>query len=392
MTIRHALMATATLAMAAPAVAGGPHYVPDAVPPQSNPGECYARVKIPAQYEHVTETVLKKEAYVKNAVLQPKLRARTEQVMVKEPSVRFAVRQPSYKTVTEQVLTRPSYDKLSVSPPSFKTVRETIQTSAPRLVWKKGNPGELARQGYVIHSTADGGAYGRGYSSTAHYGAAGGERCGAMCEIWCLVEEPGESVSVSRQVMSHPGQVTRTRVPAVYQSVTKQVVADPGGVQEIPVPAEYRSITVEDIVDPGGERLVEVPAEYGQVMHKQLIADERYEWRRVLCQPGTGTIGSGHGASYSGHSSSYGSSTYSHGSSTVTGRGYYGDEGYGQGQASGATTSRTYGSPTYSGHTYSGMGYGDSSPHFSSGSTHGKADTKDYDYESGRHWRKRRRR
>ena len=296
MTLRTALMATATLALAAPALAGGPSYpsgpayTPDLEPPVSNPGECYARVKIPAQYETFTETIVTQPAHTKPHVAQPRLQSRQEQVMVKEPSTRFRVRQPSYRSVTEQVLTRPSYDKLSVTPPSFSTVTETVQTSAPRLVWKKGNPGELARQGYVIHSTADAGAFGQGYSSTTQYGQSGGERCGAMCEIWCLVEEPGQTASYSKKVMTNPGGVRRTRVPAVYQTITKQVVADPGGVEEILVPAEYRSITVEDIVEPGIEALIEVPEEYGQITKKRLVADERYEWRRVLCQPGTGSI------------------------------------------------------------------------------------------------------
>ena len=289
MTHRTLLLAGATLAMLAPvsAQAGNPGYAPDMLPPVSNAGECYARVKVPAQYETYREPFVTREAHTKVHVEQPQLRSRQEQIMVKEPSVRFAVRQPSYKSVSEQVLTRPSYDKLSVTPPSFQTVTETIQTSAPRLVWKKGNPGELARQGYVIHSTADAGYQGQGYSSTASFGSAGGERCGAMCEIWCLVEEPGESRSVTRQVMSSPGGVQRTRVPAVYQTVVKQVVADPGGVEEIPVPAEYRSITVQDLVSPGREALIEVPEEYGTVESKRLVSEERYEWRRVLCQPGT---------------------------------------------------------------------------------------------------------
>ena len=294
MSPRSALLAAAAFGLAAPAMAGGPGYgpayTPDLVPPVSNPGECYARVKIPAQYETFTETMVIKDAHTKPHVAQPRFQSRQEQVMVKEPSVRYQVRQPTYKTITEQVLTRPSYDKLSVVPPSFSHVTETVQTSAPRLVWKKGNPGELARQGYVIHSTADGGAYGQGYSSTTHYGQAGGERCGPMCEIWCLVEEPGTSRSYTKKVMTNPGGVKRTRVPAVYQSIAKQVVADPGGVEEIPVPGEYRTITVEDMIEPGGEALIEVPAEYGQVTKKRLVADERYEWRRVLCEPGTGSI------------------------------------------------------------------------------------------------------
>ena len=400
MTHKTAYLATAGLAsmlLAAPALAGNPHhgpaYTPDLVPPTSNAGECYARVKVPAQYETVTETVVTKAAHTKMHVAQPQLRSRQEQVMVKEPSVRFKVRQPSYRSVSEQVLTRPSYDKLSVSPPSFQTVTETIQTSAPRLVWKKGNPGELARQGYTIHSTADSGYRGQGYASTQSYGQLGGERCGAMCEIWCLVEEPGETQTVTRQVMSNPGTVQRTRMPAVYQTVVKQVVADPGGVEEIPVPAEYRSITVQDVVNPGREALIEVPAEYGTVQSKRLVSDERYEWRPVLCKPGTaGYTGSASttttysapsysapsysAPSYTAPSYTAPAPTYSQSSSSTTG--YYPTDtqtSYESGQVC-----RDPNCPDSYPNGYVKESYSTSS-HSGSGS-----------YETGRHWRKRSRR
>ncbi len=410
MTKRALLMAGASLAFAAPAMAGGPGYpayTPDLVPPSSNPGECYARVQVPAQYETVNETVITKEAHTKMHVAQPQLRSRQEQVMVKEPSVRFKVRQPSYRSVSEQVLTRPSYEKLSVSPPSFQTVTETIQTSAPRLVWKKGNPGELARQGYTIHSTADSGYRGQGYASTQSYGALGGEKCGAMCEIWCLVEEPGETKSVTRQVMSNPGSVQRTRVPAVYQTVVKQVVADPGGVEEIPVPGEYRSITVQDIVSPGREALIEVPAEYGTVQTKRLIADERYEWRRVLCKPGT----QGYSAPATSHSTttysapSYTAPTYT-APSTAQGTTYSqpsyssstGSTGY---VATDTATSYESGQvcrdPNCPDSYPAGGSYGTShSGRYSGGSYSGESYSSSDAYEAGRassrHWRKRSRR
>ena len=138
------------------AFANGPIGFPSALPPVSNPGECYAQVKVPAQYQSGTETVVKADGYSKLEVTQPQFQSRREGVMVKEPSVRYVVRQPSYRTVNEQILTRPAHERLSVSQPQFSTVTETLQTSAPHLVWKRGNPGELQRQGYVIHSTADG--------------------------------------------------------------------------------------------------------------------------------------------------------------------------------------------------------------------------------------------
>lgn len=319
MTYRRALLGTTFLLLAGPALAGTqqPAYKPDLLPPNPAVGECYARVEIPAQYERTTERVVTREAHKRLHVQQPQLRSRTESIMVKEPSVRYVVRQPTYSTVTKHVMTRPGYDKLSVSHPHFKSVTETVQTGAPRLVWKRGNPAKLRAQGYIIHSTADAGVGGRGYSSTTQYGKTGGSRCGPMCEIWCLVEEPGDSVTVTRQVMTSPGQIQRTPVPPAYQAITQQVVTDPGGVHKVPVPAEYQSIEIQDIIHPGGQAYVEVPAEYGQVDGRRLVSESRYEWRRVVCKPGAS---SGIAHRSSGHTVYPSSSTSIHKSGHLVGQ------------------------------------------------------------------------
>jgi len=156
------------------AIAGGtgtyPSYTPDLLPANPTTGECYARIEIPAQFVTGSERVVVEEGYSQLNVQQPQLASRQERVMVKEASVRYRVRQPSFRSVTEQMLVRPAYDKLSVSTPQFSTVTQQVKTSSPRLVWKRGNPGKLAAQGYTIHSTADAGRYGQGYSSTIKQG------------------------------------------------------------------------------------------------------------------------------------------------------------------------------------------------------------------------------
>lgn len=331
---------------------------PSALPPVSNPGECYAQVKIPAQYSTGSEAVVTADGFTNLDVKEAQFQPRTENILTKEASTRYVVRQPSYRSVSDRILTRPGHERLSVSAPQFSTVTESLQTSAPHLVWKRGNPSELRRQGYFIHSTADGrlrppahagGYQGGSYASTQN----GGDSCGQGCEIWCLVEEPGNSVTTSRRALTAPPQIIRTPVPPTYKTITRQVVSDPGGVQEIPVPAEYSSVVVEDLVRHAETYSVNVPPVMGQVETKNLISPERYEWRRVVCQPGAGTISSS-------------SSSYQSGGYTASGSSYGSGTTYSQPSSYSGGTS--YSSGTYSnGSGYSSSGYPSSSHTLSTG-------------------------
>lgn len=334
------------LAMSSPAIAGSgaSGYTPDLLPQNAQPGQCYARIKHGAQYATQSEIVVVEEGYESLQVAPAQLRAVQKSVKVKDESVRYVVRQPQYRTTTENVLTSPAYERLSVSAPRFETVTETMQVSGPRRVWKKGNPGRLAAQGYNVLSTANGGygtstvagsggAYARtgshsGGASSPAYAANGGTQCGPTCEIWCLVEEPGESVSYKRKVMTEPARVVRTQVPPQYRSITKQVLADPGGVDTVPVPAQYRDISVKELVSPASVTAVNIAPKMGEVKTKTLVKPATYGWARVICNTGQ-VIGHSGPVNYpaasgqaSGYSSSGSYASSGHSSAAHSGSGY----------------------------------------------------------------------
>ena len=297
--------------------------LPSAVPSNPSAGECYARVKIPARYETQSRSVKVEDGFTKYQVEQPLISSRAHEVMVKEPSVEYRVRQPRYESVTEKLMVRPAYEKLKVAPPQFQTITETVQVSSSRLIWKKGNPAQLRAQGYVIHSTANAGPGGQGYSSTTQYGAVNGPEatlCADSCEIWCLVEEPGQSVSYNRKVLSQPSMIYRVPVAAKYQSITKQVLVDPGGVEEIPIPAKYQTVMMEDVIPARATGSYDVPAVYNDVAVNVPVEDERWEWRRVVCETGTflePTTHSTHTQTVSGHTSSNHSASWNQQSTTT---------------------------------------------------------------------------
>lgn len=327
---------------------------PNLLPHNPEAGQCYARMKHGAKYATDSEIVVVEEGYqsamVTPAVLQPTQRS----IKVKDESVRYVVRQPQYSTIQDQVMVSPDYDKLSVSAPQFETVIETIQISSPRRVWKKGNPGHLAAQGYNVLSTANGNytgstplGSGSGYSGSNHVTHGGSDtsaldnRCGPTCEIWCLVEEPGETVGYQRKVMTQPARVVRTPVAARYQTVSKQVLTDPGGVDTIPVPAQYRDITVEELVSPAREDVVDIAPKMGRIDKKVLVEAERYEWMRVICDTGQ-VIGHSGAVSYP-EASDYGIS-----SGTSNNSSYYSN-----GYDFGTTGASDYSAPTSHGYTVS---------------------------------------
>ena len=318
-----------TFAGATPAMAGSGHhgYAPDLLPQNAQAGQCYARIKSGAQYATASEIVVIEEGYQTLQVTQAQLQSVRKSVKIKDESVRYVVRQPRYRSVTEKIMTSPGYEKLSVSAPQFSTVTETMQVSGPRTVWKKGNPGQLAAQGYNVLSTANGGygtstvsgpsgnyGHSSGAAPSSSYAANGGTQCGPTCEIWCLVEVPGESVSYQRKVMTQPARVVRTPVAPQYQTVSKQVLADPGGVDTVAVPAQYRDITVNQLVAPAGVTAVDVAPKMGEVKTKTLVKPETYGWARVICNTGQ-VVGQAGAASYPAASGAY-SSGYTGGASS----------------------------------------------------------------------------
>ncbi len=366
------------LTLAAPAAmagSGSGHhgYTPDLLPQNAQAGQCYARIKSGAQYATQSEIVVIEEGYETLEVSQAQLQSVRKSVKVKDESVRYVVRQPRYRSVTEKVLAAPAYERLSVTAPQFRTVTETMQVTGPRTMWKKGNPGRLAAQGFNVLSTANGGygtstvagsggQYGShsasGSVSPQNYASNGGAQCGPTCEIWCLVEVPGESVSYDRKVMTAPARVVRTPVAPQYVSVNKQVLVDPGGVDTVPVPAQYREIDVKELVAPAGVRSVPVAPKTGQVQTKVLVKPESHSWARVICNTGQ-VVGHSGAVNYPAAGGAYRSGASAQGYSSGGYASSYGDQ---TSQAGAGHAAHNHGSAAHTGAQYehgnSGITYG----------------------------------
>lgn len=228
---------------------------PDEPPNYAEPGKCYQRVLVRAEYDRYVDQYLSREAYDRVNVTEPALEARSKDYMSKEAGVRYVVHQPVYDTTTEQVLVQPEYERLIVEPAELKTVTERVLVREPQNVWKRGRlPGAQAYR--YDEETGD---------------------------VWCLIEEPGEYSTVQRQVVVQPETVRAVSVPAKYASIERQVLVEPGGVEEVPIPAEYASYQYQELVQRAGQSRYQVEAQMSSVEKERLVSPQRYEWRVVGC-------------------------------------------------------------------------------------------------------------
>ncbi|MFC7292568.1 peptidoglycan-binding domain-containing protein [Hirschia litorea] len=222
--------------------------------PDAQAGQCFARIAIPAQYEKVPETVVVEEAYERLSARAPEFGPSTVDVKVKDEGVRYVVRQPVYETQTEQVMVKPGHERLAITPAKFETVTETVVISEARKVWKAGS-------NLSSHRKID-------------------EKTG---QVYCLVEIPAKTRTITRRVLVQPEQVSRVPVNAEYVTVQKQVLVDRGGVEEVPTPAEFKTIPTQELLTPARTESTMSQARMDTVERNVLRAPERFEWVEVLC-------------------------------------------------------------------------------------------------------------
>lgn len=226
------------------------------LPPNPQPGECYARVVIPAVYKTEQQTVEVASADQRIDVVPGRYEWVEEQVLVKEAHTHIEVVPATYKTVTEQVLVQEAATRLEKIPARYETVTEQILIKPAHTIWKKGR-GPIER-----------------------IDAATGE-------IMCLVEVPAEYQTVTRQVLAEPEQIREVEIPAQYTTVEQRMIDTPETTREVVTPAVYETVRVKRLAEAPSQRVVDIPAQYETVSQRVKVADARLEWRSILCETNT---------------------------------------------------------------------------------------------------------
>ena len=274
------------------------------VPPNAKPGECYAKVLVPAKYENKSISRLVKEAQTKIEVIPATYKVVEKKVTIREASTKLVPVPATYKTVTEKIMVEPEKTslitvpatykeatetimvepektELVTVPATYKTVSEKVLISPAHAVWKKGR-GEIEK---VDNATGD---------------------------IMCLVEIPAVYKTVTKKVIDKDAYTKEIKTPAIYKTVRKRVLATPATTKEIKTPAVYKTVTKQVLVTPATTKEIKIPAickmvktrvidtpakevkvtipEVYETYNTKVKTSEPYlRWQEILCETNTTT-------------------------------------------------------------------------------------------------------
>ncbi len=290
---------------------------PGDMPPNAQPGKCYAKCliadeyetvtqeietrpasvrqeAIPAEYETVTEQVLKKAESTVLKAVPAVYETVSEQVLVKPEATRLIPVPAEYETVTEQVLSKEASTRLIPVPAEFETVTETYvsEPESSRVVVREPRYETQTEQ----IETAP--------SATKWVKKKADRNCLSAdpndCLVWCLVETPAQFRTVSRRinvgceggdgspnsncvvtetipsktstrtsrVLKTPATTRTEEIPAVYTTMTKRVLKSPATTRTEVIPAEYKTVTRRVLKTPATSVSTTIPAEYTTVTRR----------------------------------------------------------------------------------------------------------------------------
>lgn len=189
-------------------------------PPQAKPGECYARVMIPAQYEMTKEKVL-----------------------VKEASEQISVVPAKYETTTKEVEIVPASTKITPVPAIYKEATETIVIRPRIKIWR----------------------------TSLEEGAAP-----ISPEILSAAKQKGIDVDAAI-----PGSCFKEYViPRKFRTIAEEIVIQDERNETKVIPATFEAVEKTIVVAPASKKIVEVPAEYETIEERVLVEPEKSVWKK----------------------------------------------------------------------------------------------------------------
>ena len=223
------------------------------LPANAKPGECYARVFEPPQYNTETRQVLSRAASEKLKVIPATYEWTEETVMTKPEGVRLETVPATYEWAEQTVTVEPQRTVLIEVPAKYATETEKVLVKEAYTTWKKGR-GPIERLNE------------------------------ATGEIMCMVEVPAEYRTVQRTVMTAAPTTREETVQAKTKVIRKQQMTAPARTVEIKVPAEYETIKVRKLATSAREMRTDIPAEYQSVQETRMVKEGKLHWQPILCE------------------------------------------------------------------------------------------------------------
>jgi len=277
--------------------------------PDAKPGECYAKVIVPAKYE-----------------------VKTEQVLVKPESEKVEVKPATFDVAEKPILKKEGFTKIKVIPTKFRQEIEEVEVSPAATNWvtdlgRKGIPASPAllaaakTNGVAIENTNVNECF-REYFIAAKFeqtqkevlvkeeseeikiAAAQFEEVEEIVTIKQAskkkIYKPAEYEIIEEKIEIEPakavwkkgeGPISKIdnstgeimcliQVPAKYKIVKKTVLKSEPAVDLVEVPAETKALKVSKLVSDATVDKVKIPAEYKKVTITKKISDPLFIWRK----------------------------------------------------------------------------------------------------------------
>ncbi len=289
--------------------------------PDAQPGECYAKVITPPQFETTTE-----------------------EVVVQEASERIETIEAQYNTVEQTLVVKEASQELTVKDAVFETESTQLEITAAEQIWTStigeqtipASPDaleQIAQSGVDINSAPADSCFTEYYIDaqyeertqrilvreasekitvipaefeTVREQIEVKQASTEVVDVPAVYRTETESVLVepARNVWSHCGLVERTdntageimclnRQPERYETLTKTVLDKPATTKTINIPAVYQSIEVQRLVKPASEVREEIPAEYETITKRVRVEEPVFFWLAKGEQPEGNAIPTG---------------------------------------------------------------------------------------------------
>lgn len=278
--------------------------------PDAKPGECYAKVVLPATYKTETQNVISKEASFDIKVIPAKYEWVKEKVLVKEASQKITSINAVYGQVSEKIEISPTrkywVTSLAVgAPPASSSLLNAATNSGINLRAVAVNTCYIesfipatfkAETEKVLISEATESVA----IIPAKYGMVD-ERVLVKAASSKVVEIPAIYETIKEKILVEPAKTVWKKgkglaqrvdnttgeimclieVPAKYKTITKRIIKTKAYTKTIDIAAEYKTVAVRKLLSAAEEKRTSIPAKYTTVKKSVRLSDDVFSWHRI---------------------------------------------------------------------------------------------------------------